>query len=107
MRRIAVLTGVLLAVSASAEDWRSVKIARSADEVAACEFVGQVENRFAGGNRNVAQKRMLRQAANRGATHVLIHPEDGGKEWAKALFIGYSTTGEAYRCQQRAASVTN
>lgn len=28
-----------------------------------------------------------------GATHVLLHPEGGGKEWAKALFTG---CGKAY-----------
>lgn len=96
---IALLALVLVAGSVTAADWRSVKIARTADEVANCEFLAQVENRFAGGNRNQAQKRMLRQAANRGATHVLLHPEDGGKEWAKALFTGYSASAEAYRCQ--------
>lgn len=98
MRSLIAVLALLSVTAVHAADWRSVKIARSADEVAECEFVGQVENRFAGENRNVAQKRMLRQAANRGATHVLLHPEDGGKEWAKALFTGYTASGEAYRC---------
>lgn len=85
--------------TASAADWRSVRIVYDDAGVSNCEFVAQVENRFAGGNQNAAQKRMLRQAANRGATHVLLRPETRqGKEWVKALFTGYSATGEAYKC---------
>lgn len=103
MRSLLLLAGVLFVcqfANAQERDWRSVQIARSLDELKDCEFIAQVENRFAGGNRNVAQKRLLRQAANRGATHVFLHAEQGGKEWAKALFTGYTKTGEAYRCPE-------
>lgn len=95
----AIVFALCLVSTAAVADWRSVRIARDKAEVAECEFVGNVENRFAGGNRNVANKRMLRQAANRGATHVFLLPEsEQGKEWAKALFLGYTAMGEAYRC---------
>lgn len=94
--------GLLLGVSAYATDWRSVRVVYEPTEVANCEFVAQVENRFAGGNQNQAQKRMLGQAARRGATHVMLRPaEQQGKEWVKALFTGYSSMGEAFKCSAR------
>lgn len=84
--------------------WRQVRMLMSdypeASEIReTCAFVTNVENRFAGGNQNVAKKRILRQAGNRGANVVIVHRDSTeGREWVKALFTGYSATGEAYRC---------
>lgn len=82
--------------------WRQVRMVMSDYPEATkirdeCAFVTNVENRLAGGNRNVAQKRMLRQAGNRGANVVIVHG-DSGRDWVKALFTGYTVSGEAYRC---------
>jgi hypothetical protein len=86
-------------------DWREVRLVYEPADVANCEFIAQVENRFSGGNQNQAQKRMLGQAAKRGATHVLLRPAAReGKEWVKALFTGYSSMGEAYKCPPNQAS---
>lgn len=80
-------------------NWREVRMVSTTDELPEnCEFVANVENRMGGVRQNQAVKRMLRQAGNRGANYVVVAEPDQTPGWAKAIFTGHDSQGEAFFC---------